>query len=194
MKHVTVVLAALLAGLISQPAAAADRFVMDKAHTNVAFLINHLGYSNMLGQFQDFEGEFVFDKGAVGNSRITLTIRTASIDTDHEARDKHLRSPDFFNALEFPTMTFTSTGVAKTGDNTGRVTGDLTLLGITHPVTLDVTFNKMAPHPIPYYKGVMVAGFSARGTLKRSAFGMKYGLPSLGDEITLILEVEGHGK
>jgi polyisoprenoid-binding protein YceI len=194
MKHLTIVLAALLAGLFSQPAAAADRFAMDKVHTNIAFLINHLGYSNMLGQFQEFEGEFLFDQQTITNSRISLTIQTASIDTDHEARDKHLRSPDFFNALEFPTMTFTSTGIEKTGDNSGRVTGDLTLLGTTRPVTLDVTFNKMAPHPIAFYKGVMVAGFSARGTVKRSAFGMKYGLPNLGDEITLILEVEGHRK
>jgi polyisoprenoid-binding protein YceI len=91
-------------------------------------------------------------------------------------------------------MTFVSTGIEKTSDKTSKLTGDLTLLGVTKPVTLDITFNNMAPHPLPAYNGVMVAGFSARGKLKRSDFGMSYATPGVGDDIELWLEVEGHGK
>ncbi len=111
--------------------------------------------------------------------------------TDDQARDDHLRSPDFFNAAEFPEMTFASTGIERTSDKTGKITGDLTLLGVTKPVTLDVTFNQRAPHPLPQYNGVEVAGFSATTTIKRSDFGMSTFVPAIGDEIEIILEVEG---
>ena len=87
-------------------------------------------------------------------------------------------------------ITFESTKVAPTGERTARVTGDLTLLGTTRPVTLDVTLNQIAPHPVPSYEGVETAGFSARGTLKRSEFGMDFLAPAVGDEVDLIFEVE----
>ena len=173
------------------PAGAADRFAIDPAHSNIVFLIEHLGYSRMVGQFQDFSGSFVFDAADPGAGSVEVAIQTASIDTDHDKRDDHLRSPDFFNATEFPEMSFRSTGIEITGDKTGRITGDLTLLGVTRPVTLDVTFNKLAPHPLPQYNSVLAAGFSARGSLKRSDFGMKTFAPALGDEIEIWLEIEG---
>ena len=175
-----------------QAVAAAERFNIDQSHTNIVFLIDHLGYSKMIGQFQEFAGDFTFDPEDLSRNEVAVTIKTSSVDTDHEKRDEHLRSPDFFNSAEFPDMTFVSTGVEKTGDNTGKLTGDLTLLGVTKPVTLDVTFNKMAPHPIPFYKGVLVAGFSARGSIKRSDFGMTYGTPGDWDAVTLWIEAEGH--
>lgn len=171
---------------------AADRFTIDPDHSNVVFLIDHLGYSRMIGQFQEFEGEFVFDNRSVENSSVEVTIMTASVDTDHQERDDHLRSPDFFNAVEFPEMTFESTAVERTGDDTGRITGDLTLLGVTKPVTLDVTFNKRAPHPLPQYNSVLTAGFSARGTLKRSDYGMNTFIPALGDEVRIWIQIEGY--
>ncbi len=177
-----------------RPARAADSFAIDQAHTNIVFLINHLGYSRMIGQFQEFEGSLTFDEANVGISALEIAIKTASVDTDHQKRDDHLRSPDFFNAAEFPEMTFKSTKVEKTGANTGKVTGDLTLLGATKPVTMEVTFNKKAAHPLPQYNGVMVAGFSARTSLLRSEWGMKTFVPNLGDEIEIWLEVEAHKK
>ena len=192
------VLALAMLGFVSltgeRLAQAAESFTIDQTHSNIVFLINHLGYSRMIGQFQDFEGSLTFDDANVGNSALEIAIKTASVDTDHQKRDDHLRSPDFFNAAEFPEMTFKSTKIEKTGANTGRVTGDLTLLGTTKPVTLEVTFNKKAAHPLPQYNGVMVAGFSARTSLMRSEWGMKTFVPNLGDEIEIWLEVEAHKK
>ena len=172
-------------------AQAADTFVIDPNHTNIVFAVNHLGYSNMIGQFQEFEGQFTVDQENPENGSVQITIKTASVDTDHEKRDDHLRSPDFFNAAEFPEMTFKSTGVEVTGENTRKVTGDLTLLGVTKPVTLDVTVNKIAPHPLPQYEGVLTAGISASTSILRSDYGMKTFLPALGDEVRIWLEVEG---
>lgn len=186
----------LAAGQFALPAQAraADDFAIDAAHTNILFVIDHLGYSKMFGEFQDFAGDFTFDAEDPAQSKVSITIQSASIDTDHEARDEHLRSPDFFNVEEFPEITFVSTAAEKTGDNSGRITGDLTLLGVTKPVVLDVTFNKMAPHPIPSYEGVLVAGFSARTTIDRTEFGMGYAASAVGNEVELWLEVEGHKK
>ena len=176
---------ALAAGTL--PAKAADKLDIDPAHTNIAFMIDHLGYSMTLGRFGEFDIALAFDQSQVANSKLDVTVMTDSLSTFHEKRDEHLRSPDFFNTAEFPEMTFTSTAIEQTGDNTGRVTGDLTLLGVTRPVTLDVTFNKAAPHP---FNNKMTVGFSARGMLKRSDFGMSYGLPAVGDEVQLIIEAE----
>jgi len=182
--------AALVLGASSTQAA--DRYNIDPVHSNIFFLVEHLGYSRMVGQFQDFSGAFVFDAQTPGSGSVEVTIKTASVDTDHDKRDDHLRSPDFFNAAEFPEMAFKSTSIEVTGDKTGKITGEVTLLGVTKPVTIDVTFNKLAPHPLPQYNGVMVAGFSGRGSLKRSDFGMKTFAPALGDEIEVWLEIEGH--
>jgi polyisoprenoid-binding protein YceI len=189
--HVAAGAVALCTWAVAQ---AADQFKIDPAHTNIVFLVNHLGYSDMIGQFQEFEGEFTFDQNDHSKGMVNLNIKTASVDTDHQARDDHLRSPDFFNAAEFPDMTFKSTSVSGNGDKKLRVTGDLTLLGVTKPVTLDVDVNDIKPHPLAQYKGVLVAGFSARSIIKRSDFGMKYALGGIGDEIRLLLEVEGHKK
>ncbi|MFN4088330.1 MAG: YceI family protein [Alphaproteobacteria bacterium] len=188
-KSLTIAAAVLSLGLAS-PAAATD-FTVDADHTMMFFKVDHLGYSNMIGRFNKVEGRFTFDEKAPEAASVELTIDTASIDTNHKRRDDHLRSPDFFNVQEFPEMTFRSTKVEVTGENTGKVTGDLTLLGVTRPVTLDVTFNKVAPHPLPQYNKVLTAGFSARGTLNRSDFGMTYVLPAVGDAVTLMIEIEG---
>jgi len=187
-------MAAAIAAGISGPALAADTFEIDPAHTNVVFLVDHLGYSNMIGDFNDISGTFVFDHDNIANSKVELVIQAASIDTDHDARDEHLRSPDFLNVEEFPEITFVSTAVEQTGDNTGKITGDLTILGETKPVTMDVTFNSVAPHPIPSYNGVVVAGFSARAQVNRIDHGMTYGQGGIGDVLDLIIEVEGHKK
>lgn len=167
----------------------AERYVIDPEHSNIVFLIDHLGFARMIGQFQSFAGEFVLDPAEVESSQVNVTIETASVDTDHEARDEHLRSPDFFNAVEFPEMTFKSREVERSGERTGKLIGDLTLLGATKRVTLHVTFNKAGPHPLD--ESAYVAGFSARGTIRRSDFGMKYGLPLVGDEVELMIEIEG---
>ena len=174
-------------GAVSPAFAAPVTYKIDPAHTAVAFIVNHVGFSNVIGRFNTVGGDVVFDKDAVEKSTVTVSIDTTSVDTNHAKRDEHLRSPDFFNAKEFPKMTFKSTKIEKTGEKTGKLHGDLTMLGVTKPVVLDVTFNKDGVSPASKME---TAGFSARGTVKRTEFGMKYGAPAIGDDIQLLIEVE----
>jgi polyisoprenoid-binding protein YceI len=174
--------------------AAPETFTIDPTHTQVAFLIDHLGYSKMLGEFEEMSGEFTFDPEDVSAASVSLTIQADSLYTGHDERDAHLTGPDFLNAQEFPEITFEAADAERTGDNTGTLTGDLTMHGQTHPVTLDVTFNKMAPHPLPQYDKVLTAGFSARGTIDRTRWGVDAYAPAVGSEMQLIVEVEGHDK
>jgi len=169
-------------------------FQFDPVHTNIVFLVDHLGFSTMIGQFQSFDGSLNLDPDALEQGSVTVTVQTESIDTDFQDRDDHLRSPDFFNAAEFPTMTFESTKVEATGDKTARVHGNLTLLGVTKPVVLESTFNGVGPHPSPQMAGVTVAGFSGRTKISRSDFGMTGMVPNIGDEVDIWLEVEAHHK
>lgn len=175
------------AGLLAGPAQAAD-YVFDKAHTQILFFVDHLGFSKSQGEFHDYDGGFRFDPVQWADATAEITIRTASIDMDDYAWDKHMRSEDFFNVNTHPTMRFESTKVERADEHRYRLTGDLTLLGVTRPITLDVVFNKAGVHPLNKRH---VAGFSATGTIKRSAFGMDYGLPMVADEVELRLEVEG---
>ncbi len=168
--------------------AAPEKYEFDKDHTQILFFVNHLGFSNSQGEFHDYDGGFTFDAENPENSSIDVTIMTDSVDMDDEKWDDHLKNADFFHVEKYPEMTFKSTAIEVTGENTGKVTGDLTLLGVTQPVVLDVTFNKADTHP---YSGKFVAGFSGSTTIKRSEFGMEYGLPAVGDEVTVRLEVEG---
>ena len=184
-----IALAALVAGFMApDKARAQERYVFDKAHTVIAFSVGRFGYTNMWGRFNKYDGTFLFDENNIANSRITATIQTASIDTGHGRRDGHLRSPGFFNVKEFPVMKFTSTKVEKTGAKTGRITGNLTLLGVTKPVTLEVTFNRKALHP--RIKKVF-AGFTATGELDRTAFGMKFLAPRISPKARLTIELLG---
>jgi len=180
--------AVLAATLASAPAFAAPvAYKVDPSHLSVAFIVNHLGFANLIGRFNTAAGELSFDKDAVEKSSLSVSIDAASVDTNHAKRDEHLRSPDFFNAKEFPKMTFKSTKIEKTGANTGTLHGDFTMLGVTKPVTLAVTFNKDG---VSAASKLETAGFSARGTIKRSDFGMKYGVPNISDDIQLLIEAE----
>ncbi|MBK3801717.1 polyisoprenoid-binding protein [Azospirillum brasilense] len=181
---------AALSALVALPMtvqAAPVAYKLDPAHTAVVFIVDHLGFSKAVGSFNTVAGELSFDKDAADKSSLSVTIDTTSIDTNHAKRDEHLKSPDFFNVKEFPKLTFKSTKIEKTGDKTGKLHGDLTLLGVTKPVVLDVTFNKDGVSPASKQETV---GFSARGTIKRSDFGMKYGVPNIGDDIQIIIESE----
>ena len=179
--------AALLAAT-SVPAFAAD-YAIDKSHTMVFFSVNHLGFSNSNGQFTDFEGKFSFDEAAPEKSTVEVTIQTDSIDlANNEKWNNHMKSDDFFKVEKFPTATFKSTGVKKTGEKTMAVTGDFTLLGKTKAITLDVTFNKAGEA----FGGKEVAGFSATGTFDRTEFGLDTYAPAVSKEVTLRIEVEGN--
>lgn len=167
--------------------AAPETYAFDTNHTSVIWKAEHMGFSYPHGIFSNIEGTLVLDEADLSKSTIDATIPVSKIATGIPKFDEHLKSKDFFNTEKFPTAKFVSTKVEKTGDKTAKVTGDLTLLGVTKPVTLDVTLNKQGEHPMMKKKAV---GFSATTTIKRSDFGLSYGIPNVADEIPLLIEAE----
>lgn len=174
---------------VAVAAEVAGTYSFDKVHTQILFFVNHLGFSNSQGEFHDYDGSFTFDAENPENSSVDVTIKTASIDMDDEEWDNHLKNKDFFNVTEFPDMTFKSTSIEITGEKTADITGDLTILGVTKPAVLHTTYNKSDVHP---YSKKYVSGFSATATIKRSEYGMNYGLPAVGDDVEIRIEVEAY--
>ncbi len=163
-------------------------YIFDKDHTQILFFVDHLGFSKSQGEFHEYDGYFVFDQEKPKNSKVEVTIKTSSIDMDSDKWNEHMKSSDFLNVEAFPDMTFKSTNIKITGKKTADIIGDLTILGVTKPVTLKTIYNKSDKHP---FSGKYVSGFSAKAKIKRSDFGMVYGLPAVGDEINIMIEVEG---
>ncbi|WP_297778263.1 YceI family protein [uncultured Roseovarius sp.] len=162
---------------------------IDPEHAVVAFTIMHAGYAKVLGRFSQIEGSFTYDPETQDLGKVTATIGTPSIDTDHEQRDTHVRSPDFLDAEAHPMITFTAEGGTPISDTAGTVSGDLTIRGVTQPITLDVTLNKRAVYPCCHGKETL--GISATAEILRSAFGSTYALPDfVGDSVNIILEFE----
>ncbi|MBB4304062.1 polyisoprenoid-binding protein YceI [Rhodobium orientis] len=166
-------------------------YAFDKTHANITFTINHLGFSTAHGRFNTFDGALTIDEETPANSAVTVTIATDSLDTFYDKRNEHLKSKDFFNVAEFPEMTFKSTSVEKTGDDMLKMTGDLTMLGVTKPVTLDVTVPKLGAHPM---SGAKAVGFHATGTIKRSEWGMTTFVPAVSDEVDIVIDLEAAAK
>jgi polyisoprenoid-binding protein YceI len=183
MKQLIII--ATLACLPLKAVMASD-YSIDPSHTYVSFAINHLGFSTMRGKFDQQSGSMYFDP-VNKKASVMIQIEASSIDTGHDKRDAHLQSPDFLNAVENPTITFKSTGVTWNGDKIATVIGDLTLLGVSKPVTLTVEAMNCAPHP---FSKKDTCGFEASGSIKRSDFGANYGLPAIGDVLDLQIEVE----
>lgn len=180
---------AVVAGLSGAAfsAQAADTYKLDPTHTSVLFIVNHLGFSDYQGRFNDVTGELTLDREDPSASSATITIDLNQIDSGVEALDNHMKTADFFNVEEFPTATFTSTSVELVGDNAATVTGDLTLLGETKPLVLDVTLSGEGTHPMT---GDEVVGFSADGVVTRTDYGMDFLVPGVGDEVTLQISSE----
>lgn len=180
---------AVIGGGVSQSAyAQIERYHFDKAHTQILFFVDHLGFSTSQGEFHDYEGFFEFNRGEPEKSKVEVTIYTDSIDMDDAAWDDHMRNEDFFHAEKFPTMVFKSTHVEITGKNSANIHGDMTILGVTKPITLSTVHNKSDKHP---FSGKFVAGLSARTVIDREIFGMTYGLPFIGQNVDIQIEVEG---
>lgn len=173
----------------TQAQAAPERYEIDPEHTAAGFLVMHANFARVLGLFREVSGSFDFDEEARDISDLRIVIGTDSVYTAHERRDRHLRSPDFLNSREFPEMIFVGTETEKLSDTHGKIHGELTLLGRTNPVTLDVTFNRVGTHP---FGGHYAVGASARGSFDRSDFGMTYALQNegVGDRVELLIEVE----
>lgn len=186
----SLVLAALLSVTTTSVMAAPERYTLDPAHTTVAFLVEHVGYADTLGRFTNVSGSFTYDVDTRELSDVAITVKTESLNTDHEARDKHVRGKDFLNTGEYPEMTFTADSFTLPEDGKGELTGQLELLGETNPLTLSVTLNKAERYPFGHKKFTL--GVSARGTVMRSEYGMDYGVANglVGDTIELILETE----
>ncbi|HEY9039676.1 MAG TPA: YceI family protein [Roseovarius sp.] len=170
--------------------AAPEKFALDPDHTVVAFTVDHVGYARVLGIFGEVSGSFVYDTETQVLSDVNVTIGSASVDTFHDARDGHVKDRDFLNSDAFPEITFTAAGGTPTAANAGRVTGDLTLLGKTRPVTLNVTLNKAEPYPFGH--GRFVLGLSITAEIARSEWGMSYAVENglVGDTVGVMIETE----
>ena len=183
MKAPKFILAVLLssAGLTAY----ADTFKIDPVHSSIVFSIKHL-VSDFYGRFNDVSGQVVFDKADPAKSSVEVTIPVESIDTHYAKRDQHLKSPDFFNAKQFPTIVFKSKSVEGTGEKY-KATGDLNLHGVTKPMTLEI---KRGPDG-KGLEGEIRGGGETRFTIKRSDFGMNFMQGGLGDEATVFLILQG---
>ena len=181
-----IALASALA-LVTAPVFAAT-YALDPGHTQVVFSWNHFGYSNPTAQFRKIEGTLEFDAAHPTSGRVQVTIPLASVNSNVEKLDEHLLGEDFFDAARYPEATFSSTKVEKgSGENHLKVTGNLSLHGVTRPVVLDVTVNKAGEHPM---RKVQAAGFDATATIKRSDFGIARYVPMVSDDITLRITTE----
>ena len=175
------------------PASFAAEYKIDPAHSNVTFTVRHL-VSNVTGEFKDFSGDIDFDAKKPEDSKIKADVEISSIDTHVAKRDGHLKSDDFFAAKKFPKMTFVSKKIEKDEDKKYKMTGDLTLHGVTKSVTLNVEF--LGEGDVPGGKGDHTAGFTAEGKINRKEFGMTWnaaldkGGYVLGDDVTIHINVE----
>lgn len=195
MRRLIVAFAALAMPLVA--AGQVETYVIDPYHTVPYWETDHLGFATMRGRFDRPSGKFTIDRAAKSGT-LEVVIQTASLSTgDPErdgrprTRDEHLRTPDFFNVQEFPTMTFRANSVKFKGDDPEVIEGDLTLLGVTKPVALKVERWKCGPDPRTQGKRFQCGG-NASGSFKRSDFGMKFGLPTaIGDEVKLWMSFYG---
>ena len=184
-------LAALTLGtaLLGAGHALAADYAIDKQgqHAFVNFKISHLGYSWLYGTFKDFDGSFSFDEKSPEASKVNVTLNTASVDTNHAERDKHIRSDDFLSVDKHPTATFASTSVKSTGEGTADITGNLTLNGVTKPVVIAAKFIGQGDDPWGGYR----AGFEGSTMLKLKDFDITKDLGPASESVELIISVEG---
>ena len=178
--------AASLLGTSLLASAADYKFDKEGQHAFVQFRIQHLGYSWLYGTFKDFDGTFTFDEANPAADKVNVTLHTASLDTNHAERDKHIRSADFLNTAKFPQATFASTAVKKEGKEY-KITGDLTLNGVTKPITLDARLLGEGKDPWGGYR----AGFEANGEIVLKEFNITKDLGPASQKAELIISVEG---
>jgi polyisoprenoid-binding protein YceI len=185
----TIKLFAIVAAVFTAQLGFGQTWSLDKAHARLGFTVTHLLVSDVEGGFKSFDLKVTSSKDDFSDAQVELTADVNSVSTDNEKRDAHIKSPDFFDAAKFGTLTFKSTSFKKVGDKKYKVTGNLTLHGVTKPVELDVTLNGTTIHP---YSKKTVAGFKVTGVFKRSDFGIGAGTPTsvVSDEVTLNSSIE----
>lgn len=188
MKTPSKLLLAVVLVLFNTIAQAADYKIDTKdMHAFVHFRIQHLGYSWLYGSFNDFSGDFSFDSNDLSSAKASIVINTASLDTNHAERDKHLRSDDFFDVKKFPQIKFVSTGFNPSVNNEGILHGNLTIHGVTRSVSLQVQQIGEGMDPWGGYR----AGFFATTTLNRSDFGVDKNLGPASEKVEITLSIEG---
>lgn len=186
-RMVVFILVLICLGFSNNTLFAAETFKVDTAHTYVMFRVKHLGVGHSYGRFNGAEGKFVFDESSPSNSSIEMQVKTKEVDTNVEKRDKHLKSPDFFNAAKHPAIQFKSTSVKKISSDMYEVVGNLTLLGKTRPISLKARDTGAGKDPWDNYR----RGFETTFTIKRSEFGMNFMLNGVSDEVGITISVEG---
>jgi polyisoprenoid-binding protein YceI len=187
MKRIlSTLISSLLVFIAPNSLHAADTLAIDSNHSFVQWHIKHLGFSQQTGKWY-VTGTILIDKDKPQDSKVDVKIDINNLVTGLPELDKHLKSKLFFDAEKYPTATFVSNKVDVTGKDTAKVTGILTLRGMSKPVTLDVVLNKVGENPI---NNKMTAGFTAKTEIKRSDFGMNAFLPNVGDDVSLEIEVE----
>jgi polyisoprenoid-binding protein YceI len=187
MRYLSTVLLVLGAVTAAGTAAAAETYHLEKTHVDLLFSINHAGFTEKHGSFRDLDATLQFDAGHPENSQITVTVNTDSLDTAFPARDKDVKGERFLDVARYPQMRFVSTKVTRESDQTLRIDGQLTLHGVTQPLTLHAKLNKAAPNP---FDKRPTLGFSATGSLKRSDYGITTYIPVIGDVVTMTIDAE----
>ncbi len=181
---------ALVCGLApARESAAADTYAVDAVHSAVVFRIKHMNTSHSWGRFNELTGTFALDEASPSQSHFEFQVKTGSVDTGNAKRDQHIKGPDFFNATQFPTISFKSTSVAKGADGYD-VTGELTLHGVTKPITVKIVPVGVGKGPT----GGSIAGIDTSFTLKRSDFGMNKMVGPVGDDVWVNVSIEGGKK
>lgn len=183
---------AALAGVVSADAAkvAAGSYELDPSHTTVSGRINHMGFSSTTIRFAKVSGGFDYDPAHPETSRLRVTVDTASLSTDWPVRDGELKGAAFFNSAKFPTAQFSADSLVKVDASHAKVSGQLTLLGVTRPVRLEVTLLGTGTGMM----GDVRTGFIAHTTIKRSDFGMNAYIPAVGDQVELTIDAEFRKK
>lgn len=179
---------ALIVALAAAPVAAAPQaYVLDASHSQILFAVNHLGYSTTWGMFSGFDGQISFDQENPAASSVTVSFPVKTMLTGWQQRFEHFMSADFFAATDDEMITFSSTAIDVTGEKTAKITGDLTLNGVTKSITLEAVVNQVGDHPM---ENKPWAGFSATTTLLRSDYGIGAFAPFVGDEVPVQISIE----
>jgi len=191
----TLLLPVLVACLCAASASAEPReYLIDPDHFGISFRVRHIGYADTLGMFLRASGRFVYDESTRMLHSARVVVDTASVFSNHDKRDEHLRKADFLDVQSYPEAVFEATGFEAAGEDAGRLRGTLTLLGQTRPVELAVTLNKSAVYPFPPGVARYTLGLSASTTLRRSDWGMDYAVADglVGDEVHVSFELEAN--
>ncbi len=180
--------AAFALSLLFAAGAAAAPWKLDKDHVHVTFTISNIGFSVTHGQFREFDAEIDFDPENVETASVYFTLVADSLDTNSKSRDRHVKSKDFLDVANFPTIAFRSTKVRLLDEKTAEITGDLTMRGVTNEEVFTAKLIRLGPSP--FNAADTIAGFSAEGVIDRTEYGVSYGAPAIGVEVPIRIDIQ----